>query len=100
MPRKKKPPSKNQPSIYSFEPPALKSATQAASTEIFQKVEAEIAFIEPPTPDEGSIPEQKEHFQLPARFGAVPVDEAPLGWETETRRREVKVTKFQYDYPE
>ena len=63
------------------------------------KIESEIAFIEPPAPDDGSIPEQKEHFQLPARFGAVPVDEAPFGWEVETRRREVKVTKFQHAYP-
>jgi DNA modification methylase len=29
----------------------------------------------------------------------VPVDEAPLGWEVETRRREVKVTKFQHAFP-
>lgn len=63
------------------------------------KIEPEIAFIEPPAPDEGTIPEQKEHFQLPTRFGAVPVDEAPLGWEVETRRREIKVTKFQHAYP-
>ncbi|MDO9230788.1 MAG: hypothetical protein Q7U03_14640 [Syntrophales bacterium] len=54
----------------------------------------EISFIEPPEAGEGGIPEQKEHFQLPTRFGAVPVDEAPLGWEVETRRREVKVTKL------
>jgi len=55
----------------------------------------EISFIAPPDEDIGVIPEQKEHFQLPTRFGAVPVDEAPLGWEIETRRREVKVAKFQ-----
>ncbi|MBU4371703.1 MAG: hypothetical protein KKH02_05645 [Proteobacteria bacterium] len=61
--------------------------------------EMEISFIEPPEAGEGGIPEQKEHFQLPTRFGAVPVDEAPLGWEVETRRREVKVTKFQHAYP-
>jgi len=59
----------------------------------------EIAFIEPPETTEESIPEQKEHFQLPTRFGAVPVDDAPLGWEVETRRRETKVTKFQHAYP-
>lgn len=59
----------------------------------------EIAFIEPPEPEEYNIPEQKEHFQMPTRFGAVPVDEAPLGWEVETRRRELKVTKFQHAYP-
>jgi hypothetical protein len=61
--------------------------------------ESEISFIEPPTTDEATIPDQREHFSLPTRFGAVPVDEAPLGWETETRRREVKVTKFQHVYP-
>jgi len=61
--------------------------------------ELEISFIEPPALDEGSIPEQKEHFALPVRFGAVPVDEAPLGWAVETRRREVRVTKFQHAYP-
>jgi DNA modification methylase len=61
--------------------------------------EMEITFIEPPEAGAGGIPEQKEHFQLPTRFGAVPVDEAPLGWEVETRRREVKVTKFQHAYP-
>lgn len=59
----------------------------------------EINFIEPLAPDEELIPEQKEYFKLPTRFGAVPVDEAPLGWEVETRRREVKVTKFQHAYP-
>ncbi len=63
------------------------------------QAEAEISFIEPPAPDEVEIPEQKQHYQLPARFGAVPVDEAPLGWEVETRPRETKVTKFQHAYP-
>ena len=58
----------------------------------------EIAFIEPPGPDEVEIPEQKQHFDLPVRFGAVPVDNAPLGWEVETRRAEFKVTKFQHAY--
>jgi DNA modification methylase len=62
-------------------------------------VAPEISFIEPPAADEAQIPEQKQHFQLPTRFGAVPVDEAPLGWEVETRPREVKVTKFQHAYP-
>lgn len=73
--------------------PRVKKADKAV------ELHPEIAFIEPPAPEEGSIPEQKEHFQLPARFGAVPVDEAPLGWEIETRRRELKVTKFQHAYP-
>jgi len=64
-----------------------------------QSEDMEISFIEPPEAGESGIPEQKEHFQLPTRFGAVPVDEAPFGWEVETRRREVKVTKFQHAYP-
>lgn len=63
------------------------------------KVTTKISFIDPPAPDEVEIPEQKEHYQPPTRFGAVPVDEAPLGWEVETRRRETKVTKFQHAYP-
>lgn len=64
-----------------------------------EAVDQEISFIEPPSPDEVTIPEQKEHFQLPARFGSVPVDEAPLGWEKETRPRQVQVTRFQHIYP-
>ncbi len=59
----------------------------------------EIAFIEPPQSDEVEIPEQRQHFELPVRFGAVPVDTAPLGWEIETRRAEFKTTKFQHAYP-
>jgi DNA modification methylase len=59
----------------------------------------EIAFIQPPAADEVEIPEQRQHFELPVRFGAVPVDKAPLGWEVETRRPEYKVTKFQHAYP-
>ncbi len=59
----------------------------------------EIAFIEPPAEDEAGIPEQRQHFELPVRFGSVPVDRAPLGWEIETRRAEFKVTKFQHAYP-
>lgn len=64
-----------------------------------QPADPEISFIEPPDTADESIPEQKEHFQLPTRFGAVPVDDAPLGWEVETRRRETKVTRFQHAYP-
>jgi DNA modification methylase len=59
----------------------------------------EISFIEPPGPEDVEIPEQKQHFELPVRFGAVPVDKAPLGWEIETRPAEYKVTKFQHAYP-
>ena len=61
--------------------------------------DTEISFTETPAPDEVEIPEQREHFQIPTRFGAVPVDEAPLGWEVETRRHQTKVTKFQHAYP-
>jgi DNA modification methylase len=59
----------------------------------------ETSFIGPPGPDEVELPEQKQHFELPVRFGAVPVDKAPLGWEIETRPAEYKVTKFQHAYP-
>lgn len=34
------------------------------------------SFIEPPGPDEAARPRQKEHFALPVRFVAVPVDYA------------------------
>jgi len=73
------------------------NATPAGSNVTLR--DPEISFIEPPAADEAQIPEQKQHFQLPTRFGAVPVDEAPLGWEVETRPREVKVTRFQHAYP-
>lgn len=59
----------------------------------------EISISDFQQPVEGEIPKQAEFYQLPARFGAVPVDEAPLGWEVETRRRETKVTKFEHAYP-
>lgn len=58
----------------------------------------EIKFIEPDL-EEVEIPEQKEFYEIPARFGAIPLDEAPLGWEVETRRRETKITKFENAYP-
>ena len=89
--------AKSQPSLSGIEPPTMKGAKKAARVEL--PVPAEISFIELPAPDEVTIPEQKEHFALPVRFGAVPVDEAPLGWEVETRRHETKVTKFQHAYP-
>jgi hypothetical protein len=97
MSRPKKKTSSAQRSL-GLEPPAMKTAKKVASAPLL-KVKPEIAFIEPPDANEIEIPEQKEHFQLPTRFGAVPVDEAPLGWEIETRRHEVKVTKFQHAYP-
>lgn len=108
MPRKKNVP-KSQTSLSGIEPPSMKGAKRVSSTdEVFaapQKAKTEkpenleISFIQPPDEIVESIPEQKEHFQLPTRFGAVPVDEAPFGWEIETRRHEVKVTKFQHAYP-
>ncbi len=45
------------------------------------------------------IPDQSEFYKLPARFGALPLDEAPLGYVIETKRRETKVTKFEHAYP-
>jgi DNA modification methylase len=48
---------------------------------------------------EAEIPKQEEFYKLPTRFGAVPVDEAPLGWEVETRRKETKITKFEHAFP-
>jgi DNA modification methylase len=68
----------------------------------------EISLIDTPSSPEAArlndtvgqeIPRQTEFYKLPTRFGAVPVDEAPLGWEVETRRRETKVTKFEHAYP-
>lgn len=49
--------------------------------------------------EQAEIPKQHEFYKIPARFGSVPVDEAPLGWEVETRRRETKITKFEHAYP-
>jgi hypothetical protein len=51
--------------------PRQKKAASSAKRQ--PKVASEIAFIEPPAPGEVEIPEQKEHYQLPARFGAPPV---------------------------
>lgn len=79
--------------------PPQKAPAKPSRNKTSAKIESEISFIEPPAPDDVSIPEQKQHFKLPARFGAIPIDEAPLGWEVETRPREVKVTKFQHAYP-
>ena len=108
MPRKKIVP-KSQSSLSGIQPSSMKGAKKVSKAdEVFaapmeEKIEKpdnlEISFIQPSEELVNSIPEQKEHFQLPTRFGAVPVDEAPLGWEIETRRHEVKVTKFQHAYP-
>ncbi|MDD8018970.1 MAG: site-specific DNA-methyltransferase [Bacteroidota bacterium] len=59
--------------------------------------ESTISIVDSETPLE--IPQQTEFYKLPTRFGAVPVDAAPLGWEVETRRRETKITKFEHAYP-
>ena len=96
MPRRKKSSPRSQPSLSGIEP---SQERRMLREDTVSKVTPEISFIEPPDSTEIEIPEQKEHFQLPMRFGAVPVDEAPLGWEIETRRHEVKVTKFQHAYP-
>src|SRR2546426_213087 len=45
------------------------------------------------------LPKQAEFYKLPVRFGSIPVDEAPLGWEIVTRERQTKVTRFQHAYP-
>ena len=58
----------------------------------------ELKFIEPEI-EEIDIPEQKEFYELPVRFGAIPLDEAPLGWEVETRRKQTKITKFEHAFP-
>ncbi|MBI5027058.1 MAG: site-specific DNA-methyltransferase [Nitrospirae bacterium] len=50
-------------------------------------------------PVEVEIPKQEEFYKLPRRFGSVPVDEAPLGWETVVKPAEVKITKFENVYP-
>lgn len=58
----------------------------------------EIKFVTP-EPETVEIPKQPEFYKLPVRFGSVPVDEAPLGWEITTRERQSKVTRFQHAYP-
>ena len=50
-------------------------------------------------PVEVEIPKQEEFYKLPRRFGSVPVDEAPLGWETVVKPAETKRTKFENVYP-
>ncbi|MFZ3122722.1 MAG: site-specific DNA-methyltransferase [Thermodesulfovibrionales bacterium] len=50
-------------------------------------------------PVEVEIPKQEEFYKLPRRFGSVPVDEAPLGWETVVKPAETKRTRFENVYP-
>ena len=40
-------------------------------------------------PDEPEIPIQEEFYQMPTRFGNVPVDKAPLGWDEQRRFEKV-----------
>src|SRR3989338_844682 len=39
--------------------------------------------------DEPEIPVQEEFYQMPTRFGNVPVDKAPLGWDEQRRFEKV-----------
>ncbi len=61
--------------------------------------DSEIKFIEPADEEGAQIPEQREFFEMPTRFGSVPVDAAPIGWEIVTRRAETKKTEFKHAYP-
>jgi DNA modification methylase len=56
-------------------------------------------ILQPQIEAEIEIPDQSDFYKLPARFGAIPLDEAPLGYEVETKRRETKKTKFEHAYP-
>lgn len=38
-----------------------------------------------PLEEQPEIPEQKEFYKMPTRFGHVPVEEAPLGWDEKSR---------------
>lgn len=58
-----------------------------------------VEIQDPTQNNEVEIPQQDQFFSLPARFGAIPLDEAPLGYEVETRRHETKITKFEHAYP-
>ncbi|OGN14513.1 MAG: hypothetical protein A3G02_00400 [Candidatus Yanofskybacteria bacterium RIFCSPLOWO2_12_FULL_44_13b] len=42
-----------------------------------------------PEPEEVEIPVQEEFYQMPTRFGNVPVDKAPLGWDEQRRFEKV-----------
>lgn len=103
MPRKKNVP-KSQTSLSGIEPPSMKGAKRVSSTdEVFaapQKAKTEkpenleISFIQPPDEIVESIPEQKEHFQLPTRFGAVPVDEALMDGKLKRAVTKSKLQSF------
>lgn len=59
----------------------------------------DLSFTEPPEPEDVPIPDQADFYRPPARFGALPFDQAPLGWDIVTRPGETKVTRFQHAYP-
>ena len=44
-------------------------------------------FISPPEQEEPAttLPNEEEHWRPPARFGSVPVEKAPLGWDPKRR---------------
>ena len=50
-----------------------------------------IAEPHEPSDDAPQLPDQQEHWRAPARFGSVPVEEYPIGWDTRLR--------FQKHYP-
>src|SRR5437016_4332677 len=60
---------------------------------------SKVAAVSPNVEAEIEIPDQSDFYKLPARFGAIPLDEAPLGYEVETKRRETKKTKLEHAYP-
>ena len=39
----------------------------------------------PPADDAPELPDQQEHWRAPARFGSVPVEEYPIGWDRQRR---------------
>src|SRR5665213_632233 len=63
-----------------------------------RKIQAEIAMPLDVAHEE-SVPRQEAFYKLPARFGALPLDEMPLGYEIVTREAETKITKFAHPYP-
>ena len=99
MARTRKQVPRTQTSLSAIAPRGMEDPKLAGHADARVKVNPEISFIGPPGAEDIGIPEQKPHFQVPVRFGAVPVDEAPLGWEVVTRPAETKVTKFQHAYP-
>lgn len=54
-------------------------------------VEEKTAPSEPSPDDAPSLPEQRDFYKMPAKFGHVPVAEEPLGWDPKRR--------FEHLYP-